>query len=283
MAKKTADDLLGKLEGALPETPKEHEKERPTLSPTEALMVEYAGVHAAAKICDDRKKIAGDELKSHLWDQFLEAWFEAGSKPSNPKVQTLVGKRVDCSAIFQVRATFKVQAPEDHSSARGAVLEALRNVGFEDDIADDIFDENIEIEIETGLRPFNELVQGKWVTGKGGKEFIEATDVERSAAQKLLALVTNADKAKPLTNEERAVVLHKQTRYIVKAGFMERAATYCDSVDELRKLLTVIKPGEALSHVKFAATESEENRCQRIVEHFCELVGVDFAEVKAAA
>jgi hypothetical protein len=272
--KKDGEELLGDLNKEIPEGDKPKEK-RPVMDAEQKMMRDYVSAHYCSKLADTRKKISGDALKSHLWQKFTDGWFEQKSKPSNPKVEVKKQGKTDCSVMFQVKSAFKVKYPADHSSARGAVLESLRNVGFADKTAEQIYDENIDVEVKTAVRPFNELVNGRWISGKSGKEFVESSDTEKQAAQKLLALITDSQKATPLTNEERAVILTKTTNYVVKGGFMERAALYCKDADELRTLLTVITPQLALSYVKFAAAESEAVRDWMALNAFAQILGIE--------
>lgn len=262
------DDLLGGLEATVVEQPKGDEKYRPTVEAETGLMIAYTGIHAIHKVVDEKKKELGDNLKAEVWENFTNLWFSQKSRPSNPKVETkTAGGKIDCSTIYQVRASFKVNAIEGSTSARAAVIQALVMAGIAEEMANKVFDENIEIVIETGFKPFNEIAKGKWVAGEGGKDFIPATDIQKAAAVKLLAWA-KGESTEFLTPQERMEVLAKDTTYIVKAGFLDRVAHYCHSADELRAILTVIEPGEALSAVKFAASDTPKERHERMEQHF---------------
>ena len=265
------DDLLGELNASIEEAPavKDEEKNRPVFSQGQ-IMTEFAGVSTAYKILEERKDILGSELKSTVWEEFTNQWFSSKAKPSNPKIESKIDRKADCQAIYQCRTNFKVQYREG-LSGRNAVIDPLKEVGISDEIANKIFDENIEIVVENSLRPFNELAQGSWVSGDGGKEFSPSTDVQKSAAKKLLNFVIGKE-SEPLTSAERVECLVKETRYEVKAGFLDRAAYYCNSANQLRALLTVIKPGEAISHVKFAQSDTEADKNGRLENIFHHLL-----------
>jgi hypothetical protein len=281
MAKKptkvSAIDLLSQLQNQVVEISGKDNSERPVIDEDTSLMMEYAGVHAVSKIADAKKKLVGDELKDQLWKKFTENWFTQKVKPGNPKIVSKLNGREDCVAIYQIKAVFTVKAVPDHPSARGAVTTALELVGIHPEVANRIYDENIDVEIITALRPFNELAHGRYVSGVGGREFVPATEVQKSAANKLLAVATGAADASPLTNEERNEAIIRESRYVVKAGFMERAVNYCQTVDQLRKLLTVIEPQPALSGVKFAAASSETEQATRTLNVMRELLGLEVA------
>jgi len=273
--KKKADDMLGALNaqlggGKFKSNAKAARPELKLLESTQDLLIELAGITEVFNIVDKRKSILSDEFKSETWEQFTDHWFAVGSRPKNPKVV-----HDDSQGIFQLKAMFKVIVPED-----GDVDDALKAAGFEKKIRDKIIDENVDYVIETGPRPFNELLHGHYVRGEGGRQFIEATEVEQSAANKILAFITAESSGKkvsvePLTFEERQVSITRSERHIVKAGFMERAATYCKNAVQLRALLTVIKPQVAVSHLKFAEKANAKEKIERMQIVFNSL----FAEV----
>lgn len=274
--KKSGEELLADLLGMVPDAAQgakaEKKSDRPVLDADTELMIEFAGAHVCSKIATERKDVLGDQLKAQVWQSLTDQWYEAGAKPSNPKLQAKQGSKVDTSAIFQLKAMFKVQADSEDNSARGAVTSALVTVGFDTDQANLIYDENVEAEMVTEIRPFNELIQGRWISGDGGREFVPASDVEKSAAKKLLAVATGAATPEPLDAEERAAVIQKKLVYQVKAGFLDRAANYCDDANQLRALLTVIKPQVALSHVKYAQQASGNEKHRRILAAFTEIL-----------
>ena len=265
MAKKQKpDDLLGALNAQIGGDSKPKGKAKPArpelklLEATQDLLIELAGITEVYNIVEQRKSVLSDEFKSQTWEQFTDHWFAVGSRPKNPKVQ-----HEDSQGIFQLKAMFKVVVPED-----GDVDDALKAAGFEEKVRDKIIEENVDHVTETGPRPFNELLHGHYISGEGGRQFIEANEVEQSAAKKILAFMT-ADGGKkvsvePLTAEERMAAITKSEKYVVKAGFMERAAAYCKNAAQLRALLTIIKPQVAVSHMKFAEKASGREKIERI-------------------
>lgn len=267
------EDLLASLAGGLEEG-QTTESDRPTLTTEQSLLERYAGLDAVMKLVEPAHKEAGAEFKAYSWDQFTDKWFADKNCPANPKVQVKEGSKVQHEGLFQVKASFKVGYVEGIESARAAVTQALVNAGFEPEKADEIFDANVEIKVETVMRPLNELVHGKWVTGKGGKQFVEATAEEKAASQKILLFLAGKPATK-LTPSEVALVMTKNTSYIVKSGFMDRAHTYCKDAGELRALLAVIKPTLAVSGVKYAKTAAEKERLEMLQKVFSDLLFAD--------
>ena len=269
-----ANDLLGDLNNIAGDSKPKQEapkaSDRPELTllkETQELLAELSGVSAVEKIVTARKDALQEEFKTDAWEQFTESWYKAGGRPKNPSVNTKRHDgKPDCSGILQIKAQFKVNAPED-----GKAVDALIAVGFNKKLAEKIVEENVDEVVETGYRNFNDLVKGRYISGKGGRQWVDSTDIEKSAGTKLMKF-TMGQESEALTTEERQVALVQTTKTVVKAGFMERAATYCEDVDELRALLTVIKPTTAMSHLKFAKSESEEGRTERLKEVFNDLV-----------
>jgi hypothetical protein len=129
------------------------------------------------------------------------------------------------------------------------------------------------------------LLNGHYISGKGGKQFVEATTEEKTAAQKILAFATAAAtggkvEVEPLTNAERKVAISKSKKYVVKSGFLDRAASYCKSAAELRALLSVVSPQQAVSSLKFGKSDSKKGRNARLVDVFSTLVDMTGGDVK---
>lgn len=274
MAKKTKpEDLLADLAGGLDEG-QATESERPTLTTEQSLLERYAGLDAVMKLVEPAHKEASAEFKAYSWEQFTDKWFADKNCPGNPRVEVKEAGKVQHTGLFQVKASFKVQYVEGIESARAAVTQALVNAGFEPEKADEIFDANVEVKVETVMRPLNELVHGKWVTGKGGKQFVEATAEEKAASEKILKFLAGKPAGK-LTPSEVALVMTKKTSYVVKSGFMDRAHTYCTDAGQLRALLAVIKPTLAVSGVKYAKTAAERERLEMLEQVFTDLLYAD--------
>jgi hypothetical protein len=279
--KLTPEEKLAKLSEQVDETPQET-KDRPTLNPDEALMSEYAGAYSCWKFMEEKKEALADEVKEYLWGDFVARWFDAKTKPANPKIETKVNGKADCGGNFQVVSTFSVQTEtekvgdkEKQKISREAVIKALLDVGFEDEVAEKIVDENVDVVEESGLKPHSQLLNGHYVSVKGKREFVEATEIERSAADKILDFVLgDEEEVEPLTPEERKAATYKTTKFVVKGGFLERAANYCESVEELEALLLVIQPQKKLSHTKFAKSDTESGRHKKMLEVFANFLGL---------
>ncbi len=131
-------------------------------------------------------------------------------------------------------------------------------------------DNEIDAEPVLTLRPFNELINGHYV----GKTFVKATKEETNAGEKLLALVMGK-KAKPLTEDEKNLVIRKEERFKVKAGFFERLASYCKSADQVLTVLQVITPTHFVSHMKFGVSDTPEHRHSRLIVEAANILGVE--------
>ena len=101
------------------------------------------------------------------------------------------------------------------------------------------------------------LCNGHFISGR---EWVEASEIEKSAGAKLAALIKwNGDMnnpPEPFTPEERSIVVKRDTGVVVRAGFYSRVATYAENVEQLIGIFKVIVPVHYPAHAKFAVNDT---------------------------
>lgn len=264
----TAASLLNKL--VKDKTPPKAKAKTPD-KPVKVLGDELGAWVASAEIFDvieARKGVEAGPINARLLAEFTEQLFSQGFQPVNPRVVTERDGEVDHQANWTVQAKFKLQA-KTSAELKSNLHEVLGS--------DDLFDNEIDCTPLTTLRPFNELVIGHYE----GKDFVQATPQEEAVATKLLTFV-QGQKAVPLTDAERDLVLVHQDQMKVKPGFFDRVKGYCKTVDELRGVFGVITPVHFLSHAKFAVSDNPQERQDRLVEAVGTFLG-EAEELREAA
>jgi hypothetical protein len=255
-----SQQLLDSLNSALNSVSEKVKSDRPNMDSDQELLCRFATSDAIEKKSKKAKTEASNELKASLWETYTEDWWDKKAPPSNPKIEIKVDEKIDTTAIFQVKTSFKLNPLEDDTlTARQKFTQAFANAKFSKKKCDQIFDENLDIQVETVMRPLNELIQGSYKSGKGGKTFVKPTPVEASAGKKLLDMIMGKESS-DLTAEEKKVCLSKKTSYVVKEGYMSRAVNYCKNAKQLRELLKIISPTIALGSVKFGQTAPDDER-----------------------
>lgn len=207
-----------------------------------------------------------------------EKIFANKSKPSNPKVMIKKsdGKTDDHQFQFTMTDKFKYRLPEvpEGVSARQHYIDTFIRVGIHPSDAEKLVDNEIDFTPVTGIKSLTELLEGKF--GKG-REWIDSTSEEKSAGQKLAALLLwqGTDPVpEPLTIEEKSMVLERSSNIMVKAGFYDRVATYCQSVEQLMGIFSLIQPIAYPAYCKFAISDSVVEQKDRLVAATKDILGV---------
>jgi hypothetical protein len=127
----------------------------------------------------------------------------------------------------------------------------------------------------TGIRSLTELLDGHY----GEKRvWFDSTQEEKEAGTKLAALLMwdgTGPAPEPLSPEDKSLIVRRDTTVTMKSEFYSRVSLYCENVEQLRGVLTVIKPIIFPSYSKFAINDSESGRLKRKIEAAAEILGSD--------
>tara|TARA_Y100000034_G_scaffold6762_2_gene7473 strand:- start:2753 stop:3628 length:876 start_codon:yes stop_codon:yes gene_type:complete len=211
----------------------------------------YASV--AKKIetqCSNQKEV----VQEGCFDAYTEyVWNRKSTPPKNPQLQVKEGSKVKHSAIFQVQGRFKVdveigeiaadQSPED---AVVAAIQEITDLSEED--ATNLVNNEIDFTPDRGFRSFTKIFQ-------------EGSDEEKASLVKLMTYVmadgsekTGKSTVDAFTLEDRQNLMYNTAKATVidPKKFMDRLPNYVHSLEQLRAVLTVIKPTHVYpSHIAF--------------------------------
>ncbi len=251
---------LNALNNLLVTSEKKTAEERPVMPVPTAAKLAFARLvpaKAIQDIAEKRVKIEQSIVKDEMLAVYADILFNQGTRPTNPRLKVEKDGRPDISGLYQVQEKFKLNYEKGEAPVKDRLAAALTKAGFTSDEANNIIEGEINYQPLTVLRPLNELAEG--------------TATERSAAQKVIALATGAT-TEPFTAEERAAALTKIEVIEVKDGVLQRVKSYCKSATDLRNLFRVIEPVNFVSHTKFAESDTEEQRTQRLADEAKTLV-----------
>lgn len=227
------------------------------------------GAKAVGEIVKARVEAEQTLVEEKMLGAFAENLHKQGRCPANPKLEMKKDNKADLQGIFQVQDRYTIEIPLGDTPIEDRIEEALIAAGLTADKAEKIVSKEVDCTPSTTIRPLNELVNGHYVE----KEWVEATEAERQAGKKLLDFVLG-NATEPLTAEEKELVIKHEEAKKVKAGFLERLPVYCDSVEEIKSVLAVIKPVHFVSHCKFAVSDTPENRQSRLITEASRILGV---------
>lgn len=205
-----------------------------------------------------------NELVGMCFDLWTKKFWESQVQPANPKLETKNKGKSDMSCLFVVTNKFSVEVPDPQAPA-ASVKNLLKQLGVND--GDELVDSELSFEPIT-IVDLSRLANGY----KGENGWIDPTAESLSAYEKIVkALLDN--QAPDLTPEEQDLALIFKANTTVKDGFFQRVCNYCGNLDQLRSVLTVIKPQCQLRSPKFAESDSMEERNARLCQEAANILG----------
>jgi hypothetical protein len=273
-----ADLLAAFAKKAKPEQDTKKKTARPTLELPEevvAQLAEYAPTKVLFDIVSERKERQNAELKQELFGHFLRTYWEKQARPNNPKVQARNDQgKVDSEGILQLKAIFRINMPtvgEDEDPSE-VMVNALTEVGLEECDARKLVDKELDFTPKWGVDLTEVMTKGDGPAKSAAEKFFllsqgvtedENGDIELTAQEwGALGEIINSG------------VKHG-VELVDKANFLERACTYCHSLDQLDALFSVIVPQAALSGIKFAVNDSTDDRNKRLIEEAARILGAE--------
>lgn len=276
------NDLFAKADKQVVTAPKQATApaDRPILNLSAELAAEfetYIGFRSVWDKIDTQKDNQQQIVKEGCFDAYTEyVWNRKSTPPKNPKVEVKEGGKVKHSAIFQVQGRFKVdveigeipdnQAPED------AVVAAIREITdmSEEDVVC-LVNNEIDFTPDRGFKNFTKIFQ-------------EGSDEEKASLTKLMMYVMADGSSKTgkatvdaFTVEDRQNLMFNTARASVidPKKFLDRLPNYVHSLEQLRAVLTVIKPTHVYpSHIAFMKGSNVSEQTEALKEVAASMLGI---------
>ncbi len=258
----SALDKLSKLQKKVSTTEKVKEtRERPEMTVPAIVKLAFTRLIPAqriAKIAEERIKIENALVSDEMIGVYADCLFSQGCRPTNPRINLEKDGRPDISGLFQVQERFKVQCEKTTAPLRDRLISAFVSAGVAPAVAEKLVEMEIKYLPTTTLKkPLNELAEG--------------TDVEKSAAEKIIGLCIG-EAVEPLTDDEREAAILQYEVAEVKDGFLERVRGYVTSAQQLKLVFKVVTPVHFVSHGKFGESDTPEEQVKRLAEEAAKLV-----------
>ena len=245
----------------------------PRLALTEEARVkvrEWVPLAIIAEIFKKRKEAVQEEMDEEITDQFYEIWWELRNYPDNPTLNTEDDNgRPDTEALFIFEERFRIEKLVS-DDVNQEMIDRLISVGLTKTNATRLVNDELII-AEDKFINFTALLQGR----KVGKQWVNPTLIEQQAAKKAIALLRGISK-EPLTDAEmQAAITITDFQCTVKPGFLERACTYCESLEQLKNMMkNVFRPVVSHRSAKFAISDASEVRNRRLVGEAANVLSV---------
>lgn len=225
-----------------------------------------------------RMENSKDALNAICLREFTEKFYEARNRPSNPQLVCTKEGKEDHTATWLFTDKFKVRLPEvqDGQDAKTTYIAAFCEIGLHATEAEKLVHNELIINPVIGVRPINDLLNGHF--GKS-REFIPASDIEKSAGRKLAAFLTARSEStfEPLTDEERMVMIERDNGVAVRTGFLERVCSYVKSANELMAIFKLLQPVVYPSYAKFAINDNPVEQGNRKISAAAHILGASVA------
>lgn len=237
----------------------------------------YIGFRSVWDKIDTQKNNQQQIVKDGCFDAYTQyLWDRKSTPPKNPQVQVKEGSKVKHSAIFQVQGRFKVdveigEIPDDQSP-EDVVVAAIREItDLSEEDATLLVNNEIDFTPDRGFKSFTKIFQ-------------EGSEDEKVSLTKLMMMVmadgsekTGKITVDALTPEDRANLMFNTARASVidPKKFMDRLPNYVHSLEQLRAVLTVIKPTHVYpSHIAFMKGSNVSEQTEALKEVAATMLGV---------
>lgn len=232
-------------------------------------------------IVNARMNNTKEQFCSYALEKMAERIFSMRCHPGNPNVVLKNDKgKDDHKFILVMQDNFKVDVPKNFPDGVNQVewlknhfVELLQSVGLSEENANSLVENEMEVFPVTGIRSLTELLDGHY----GEKRvWFESSQDEKEAGSRLAALLMwdgESPAPEPLSASDKSLIVRRDTTVTMKSEFYSRVALYCDNVEQLKGVLTVIKPITFPSYSKFAINDSETDRTKRKIEAAAEILG----------
>jgi hypothetical protein len=260
---------------------------------TQARFISYACSKELFDLVEAQKSQQQKEVSSDIYDRFVDALWRTKSQPQNPSIKAVTSTgKVDAEGTFIVSggSKIKVNMPEtrEDETPEEALIRGLVDVGVRLANAERLVTSEVSFVPQWSLS-FTDMMRGEVKAGK----IVPPTPTQMTAAEVLLCVINGEDlegneldaksrseMLKSITDDGwfaiKANVEGKTTYFptlVDSADFLDRVCGYADSREELGAVLTVFNPVYYCSRVKFAVSDSVEDKRERLAEEAKSVIG----------
>lgn len=285
-------DRLRKKTKPTTRSPKDSERAVIQIDPgTQERFVAFACTKEIYDLADAQKGQQQKLVSGEIYEKFVDALWMSKSQPQNPAIRAKDGD-TDAEGMFIVSGGSKIRISmpeaEEGEELEAALARELATAGVDETNAERLVSNEVSFMPEWKLN-FTDMMRGEM---RGGK-ITAPTPTQTTAAEILLCVINGEDlEGDPLTPESRAEMLQSisddgwfaiqanveaGTKYVPmlvdSEGFLDRVCNYASSRDELRSILTVFSPVYFCSHVKYAVSDSAEDKRKKMLNEAKAILG----------
>lgn len=282
---KVVDRFRGK---AKPSTKEVKDSTRPVIDiddETKQKFVDFAATRELFQIFEESQKEQTGDVYRAIFDKYKLALWNSKSQPKNPsiKVNDPSGRlEAEGQFIVTVGSKIKINMPEvpEDKLPEEVMLESLVLLGVKKAYAEALIEKEVSFVPQWSLN-FTDMLHGTFAKGK----FNPANDSQISASEVLFQVINGQDEdgeglspkakldmLKGITEEGWILLkqnIESHTKYFPQLvdgeNFLDRVCNYADNFEELLAILTVFSPVHYCARVKFACSDTPENKTKRLI------------------
>lgn len=259
------------------EAPKAVKKDsRPVLT-LEAAVADILRDYVPASIIAAKWKSRSDKLKEELkrevYEEILDLVWKHKIQPTNPNMEATSNHNgkdmVDVRSMFMVKEPYKVQVPafdEDKETIEEAMVRTLVEVaGIKKKNAEKL------VEVELDFTPITTTDWTAMLHGRyAGSKFAPAPERVAKVANKLMEFFSDPSSSPlKLNDDEREIIEeYQETKQSCKvlSGFLDRVCYYCESREQLGKVVSLISPELAVKGADFGVSDKPGQSNKRLLK-----------------
>lgn len=251
---------------------------------TKQKFVDFAAARELAHMFEESEKELTSEVYDSIFERYKVALWKSKSQPVNPSVKVnRPDGHLEAEGQFTVQtgAKIKIKMPQvpENELPEDVMLKALVDLGVKRENAERLIEKEVSFVPQWSLN-FTDMLNGVISEGK----FVPASDSQIAASELLFQVVQGQDEdGNPLTSKARLDLLkgiteegwalmrqnvESHTKYFPQLVegklFLDRVCNYADTIEELDAILTVFEPIHFCSRVKFACSDSKNDKDVRL-------------------
>lgn len=271
---------------AAPTTVKVKEDDRPVVmldADTEEQFIQYAAASEIFARFEERKKSLSAPLTEVLFDKYVDALWNSKRRPQNPNIKASADGKLEATGMFTVTAGQRVQVPmppvNPGEPLEDAMIRSLTGIGMSRTNAATFVTNEISFVPKWDLN-FTESLQADDDNQRTAAEVLFCVINGEDADGNALDLASRLSFLESISENGWNALRDKitgSTTYVPSLvdgdGFLDRVCMYVDSRDELGKLLTLFKPVKGFRSVKFAVSDTETAKNQKLLAESKSVIG----------
>jgi len=257
-------------------------KDRPKLDlpkDVQEAFLNYAPLKRITDLFETRRKQEAAELADEILEHYIELLWAKKKRPDTPVIEARgEDGKVDSTGQFLVQqgSFLKVNMPEvgDDEEGDKIFVQALVDLGLQKDDAENLTEKELDLTPQWAI-PLTTLIRGSGETASAASKlfcWLQGEDEEGNEIDPDEPLVLSAAERQSLGEyvDENATY---NPQILEPSNFLDRVCDYANTVEQVKAILTMIRPRFYVTRTKFGVNSSETEKRDRLRDQAAVIVG----------